>query len=215
MLEREDREYQLQSFEDLRVGFREKHKRQVLAAPTGAGKSIIMLEMIKKALEKGSRIAFICERRILVDQFSKHLDAQGIDHGVLMSKHWRFRPHEKVQIASAQTLEKMESWPAFDIVFIDEIHACMRASIKRMMKVQPDTRVIGATATPFHPELGKYFSRVTSVISMSELVARNYLVPFRVFVAHDTLMNELSQVKRQCMAQQRELKSLKAAADHA
>ena len=194
MLEREDREYQLQSIEDLRVGFREKHKRQVLAAPTGAGKSIIMLEMIKKALEKGSRIAFICERRILVDQFSKHLDAQGIDHGVLMSKHWRFRPHEKVQIASAQTLEKMESWPAFDIVFIDEIHACMRASIKRMMKVQPDTRVIGATATPFHPELGKYFSRVTSVISMSELVARNYLVPFRVFVAHEIDTKDLKVV---------------------
>ena len=30
-----------------------------------------------------------------------------------MSKHWRFRPYEKVQIASAQTLEKMESWPDF------------------------------------------------------------------------------------------------------
>lgn len=126
----EDREYQLQSIEDLRAGFREKHKRQVLAAPTGSGKSVIMLEMIKKALEKGSRIAFICERRILVDQFSKHLDAHGIDHGVLMSKHWRFRPYEKVQIASAQTLEKMESWPDFDIVFIDEIHACFVAGTK-------------------------------------------------------------------------------------
>ena len=33
--------------------------------------------------------------------------------------------------------------------------------------------------------------------------------------SRDALMNELSQVKRQCMAQQRELKSLKAAADHA
>lgn len=181
----DEREYQDDSIQDLRVGFREKHKRQVLAAPTGAGKSVIMLKMIKRAIEKGSRIAFICERRILVDQFSKHLDAHGIDHGVLMAKHWRFRPYEKVQIASAQTLEKMESWPDFDIVFIDEIHACMRASIKNMMKTRPDLRVIGATATPFNPELGKYFTRVTSVISMSELVRRSYLVPFRVFVARE------------------------------
>lgn len=181
----EDREYQSSSIESLRNGFREKHTRQVLAAPTGSGKSVIMLEMIKKAIEKGSRIAFICERRILVDQFSKHLDAHGIDHGVLMAKHWRFRPYEKVQIASAQTLEKMESWPDFDIVFIDEIHACMRASIKNMMITRPDLRVIGATATPFHPELGKYFTRVTSVISMSELVRKSYLVPFRVFVARE------------------------------
>lgn len=180
-----DRHYQVSSIESLRQGFREHHTRQVLAAPTGAGKSVIMMEMIKLAIAKGSRICFICERRILVEQFSKHLDSLRIDHGIMMSKHWRFKPQEQVQIATAQTLEKMESWPAFDICFIDEIHACMRKSIKNMMKVFPKLKVIGATATPFHPELGNYFTRVTSVVSMEELVAQKYLVPFRVFVAHE------------------------------
>ena len=185
MAKTDDRPYQVASIEDLREGFREKHIRQVLAAPTGSGKSVIMMEMIKKAIEKKSKVVFICERRILVDQFSKHLDSEGIDHGVLMSKHWRFKPYELVQIATAQTLEKMETWPAFDIAFIDEIHACMRKSIKNLLKTRPELRVIGATATPFHPELGNYFTRVTSVISMAELVRQNYLVPFRVFVAHE------------------------------
>ena len=180
-----ERKYQVDSIESLRQGFRDKHKRQVLAAPTGAGKSRIMLDIIKSAIQKGSRVAFICERRILVDQFSKHLDAHNIDHGVLMSKHWRFKPQELVQIASAQTLEKMETWPDFDIVFIDEVHACMRASIKNMMATRPNLRVIGASATPFHADLGKFFTSVTSVISMRELVSQNYLVPFRVFVAHE------------------------------
>lgn len=180
-----DRPYQVASIEGLRQGFREHHGRQVLAAPTGAGKSVIMLEMIQRAREKGSRILFICERRILVEQFSRHLDAQRIDHGIMMAKHWRFKPQELVQIATAQTLEKMESWPAFDICFVDEIHACMRKSIKQMMTNFPKLKVIGATATPFHPELGKYFSSVTSVISMGELVEKSYLVPFRVFVAHE------------------------------
>lgn len=180
-----DRPYQVASIEGLRQGFREHHGRQVLAAPTGAGKSVIMLEMIQRAREKGSRILFICERRILVEQFSRHLDAQRIDHGIMMAKHWRFKPQELVQIATAQTLEKMESWPAFDICFVDEIHACMRKSIKQMMTNFPKLKVVGATATPFHPELGKYFSSVTSVISMGELVEKAYLVPFRVFVAHE------------------------------
>lgn len=180
-----DRHYQVSSIESLRQGFREHHTRQVLAAPTGAGKSVIMMDMIKSAIAKGSRICFICERRILVEQFSKHLDSMRIDHGIMMAKHWRFKPQEQVQIATAQTLEKMESWPAFDICFIDEIHACMRKSIKNMMKVFPKLKVIGATATPFHPELGNYFSRVTSVISMADLVAQKFLVPFRVFVAHE------------------------------
>lgn len=182
-----DRPYQVASIESLRQGFREHHTRQVLAAPTGAGKSVIMMEMIKAAIAKGSRICFICERRILVEQFSRHLDSMRIDHGIMMHKHWRFKPQELVQIATAQTLERMESWPAFDICFIDEIHACMRKSIKNMMKVFPKLKVVGATATPFHPELGSYFSRVTSVISMRELVEHpdKFLVPFRVFVAHE------------------------------
>jgi len=182
-----NREYQIQSIESLRQGFREKHTRQILSAPTGAGKSRIMLDMIKSAIEKGSRVCFICERRILVEQFSRHLDSEGIDHGILMAKHWRFKPHELVQIATAQTLEKMETWPKFDICFVDEIHAAMRGSIKNMMSVFPNLKVVGATATPFHPELGKYFSRVTSVISMRELVEHEekFLVPFRVFVARE------------------------------
>lgn len=179
------RPYQAESVESLRIGFRSNHTRQVLCASTGAGKSRIMEHMIRAALDKGSRIMFICERRILVEQFSKHLDTAGIDHGILMAKHWRFRPHHKVQIASAQTLEKMESTPLVDIVFIDELHACLRLSIQKMMDAQPNLRIVGATATPFHPAIGKYFSNVVSVTTMAKLVADKYLVPFRVFVAKE------------------------------
>lgn len=181
----DDREYQKNAIESLRQGFRDGHRRQVLSASTGAGKSIVMLQMIKAAQDKGSKIVFICERRVLVDQFSKHLDAHGIDHGVLMSKHWRYRPDAHVQVATAQTLERMETWPAFDICFIDEVHVALRASVKRLLNARKDLRVVGATATPFNPELGRYFTSVTSVITMRELVDRGYLVPYRVFVAHE------------------------------
>lgn len=180
-----DRPYQIAAIEGLRQGFRDGHTRQVLSAPTGAGKSVIMLDMIQKAVDKGSRVCFICERRILVEQFSKHLDSVGIDHGILMAKHWRFRPEKQVQVATAQTLERMETLPRIDICFVDEIHAAMRLSIKRMFDNFPKMRVIGATATPFHPELGKYFSSVTSVVPMRELVENKFLVPFRVFCAKE------------------------------
>ena len=185
MSELQLRPYQASSVESLRAGFREKHTRQVLAAPTGAGKSRIMEHMIRAAMDKGSRIMFICERRILVEQFSAHLDRAGIDHGVLMAGHWRFRPGKQVQIASAQTIERMESLPTMDIVFIDELHACMRKSIVNLLERQPNLRVVGATATPFHPAIGKYFTNVVSVTSMSKLVEEEFLVPFRVFVAKE------------------------------
>ena len=179
------RPYQVESIEDLRSRFRQGHTKIVLAAPTGAGKSVMMLEIISGAEKKGSRSLFICERRILVEQFSRHLDSIGVDHGVLMANHWRFRPHAKVQVASAQTLERMETWPAFDLVFIDELHACCRASVINMLKTRPTLKVIGATATPFHPAIAEHFTAVTSIISMSQLVENGSLVPFRVFVAKE------------------------------
>lgn len=179
------RPYQVESVEALRAEMRAGHKRQVLAAATGAGKSVMMLELIRSAQQKNSRVLFVCERRILVEQFSKHLDSIGIDHGILMAKHWRFRPEALVQVASAQTLEKMETWPAFDIVFIDELHACMRKSVVGMLKTFSHVPVIGSTATPFHPEIVEHFTSVTSVISMEQLVADGNLVPFRVFVAKE------------------------------
>ncbi len=181
----EFRQYQTSSIESLRDGFRQKHIRQVLVAPTGAGKSIIMLSMLRSAMEKGSRVMFICERRILVEQFSAHLDKAEIDHGILMAGHWRFRPHCQVQIASAQTLERMDSWPAIDLIFIDELHAAMRASVINMIKTRPELKIIGATATPFHPAIGNHFTNVVCVTTMRQLVADNFLVPFRVFVAKE------------------------------
>lgn len=185
MADLELRPYQLSSVDSLRDGFRQSHARQVLAAPTGAGKSRIMEHMIRAAVDKGSRVMFVCERRILVDQFSAHLDRAGIDHGVLMAGHWRFRPSKQVQVASAQTLERMEALPAVDIMFIDELHACLRKSVIRMMETRPSMRIVGATATPFHPAIGKYFTNVVSVTSMAKLVQDGFLVPFRVFVAKE------------------------------
>lgn len=188
------RPYQVESIDALREGFRMGYKRQVLAAPTGSGKSVMMLDIIRACVEKGSRVMFVCERRILVEQFSRHLDSVGVDHGILMANHWRFRPHVLVQVASAQTLERMESWPAFDVVFIDELHACMRKSVINMLKTRPNMKVVGATATPFHPAIVEHFESVTSVISMGDLVSQGSLVPFRVFVAKEIDTNGLKTV---------------------
>lgn len=181
----EHREYQSRSIESLRQGWRDGHVRQVFVAPTGSGKSVVMLQIIEKAIEKGSRCMFICERRTLVEQFSAHLDRNGIEHGILMAKHWRYNPQALVQVASAQTLERMEYWPAIDFVFLDELHVLMRKSIVNMIEAMPKLKMIGSTATPFNPLIPKYFTKVVSEVTMKELVDTNKLVPFRVFVAHE------------------------------
>lgn len=179
------REYQEKSIQSLRDRFVSGDKRQVLSAATGAGKSIIALSIIQKSLAVGSRVVFVCDRRVLVDQFSMHLSRHGVDHGVIMAGHWRYRPHEKIQVASIQTLERSDDWPHADLFIIDEIHSVMRKSLCKFMEENKDQRMIGLTATPFNPALGEYFDSVTNVITMKELVDDGFLVPFKVFIAKE------------------------------
>lgn len=181
------RPYQELSIQSLREGFKRGETRQILCASTGAGKSIIAVSIIKQSVAKSSKVMFVCDRRILVNQFSEsHLDKFGIHHGVFMAKHGRFAPTLDVQVASIQTLEKMDSWPLkLDLIIVDEIHAVMRKSLIEYIKQNSDTKIIGLTATPFNPSLGKYFQSVTNVITMAELVEQKFLVPFRVFAASE------------------------------
>jgi superfamily II DNA or RNA helicase len=207
------RPYQEQSIEKLRGGIRDGHTRQVLCAPTGAGKSIIMMSMINGIINKGSKALFICERRILVNQFSKHLDAHDIDHGIIMANSWRHRPDANIHVASIQTLERMESWPAYDIIFIDELHACCRASVLEMIKNRPNMRIVGATATPFHPAIAQHFSNVVNVTTMRELVNDGHLAPFRVFVAHEIDTKGLKTVAGEWKKDDLEDRGLKVVGD--
>ena len=207
------RHYQHASIEALRQGFRNGYNRQVLCASTGAGKSIIMLAMIQSAIEKKSRVGFVVERRILAEQFSKHLDGQDIPHGVLMAKHYRFRPQEQIQVISAQTMERMNAIPAFDILFIDELHASMRKSIINLLKTRPNMKVIGATATPFHKSISTYFKSVTNVITMRELVDEGFLLPYRVFIAHEIDTAGLKVVAGEWAQDELESKSLQIVGD--
>jgi hypothetical protein len=169
--------------------------------------------MLDSAIKKGSRVMFVCDRRVLVDQFSRHLDKHGIEHGVYMAGHWRHRPDAHVQVASIQTMERMESWPKVDFIMVDEIHAVMRKSLKTFLTNHKEVRVIGLTATPFHPDIGKHFTNVTNVVTMKQLVDEGFLVPFRVFVAKEIDMTGVKVVAGEWQKDETEKRSLSIVGD--
>src|SRR5699024_8604742 len=96
--------------------------------------------------------------------------------------HWRCRPYERIQVASAQTLARRK-WPEADLIIVDEAHTMSQTVIKRIQG--RDTITIGLTATPFTKGLGKHYDSVVSVITTNQLIADKFLVPFRIFAASD------------------------------
>jgi DNA repair protein RadD len=178
------RDYQEAILDKLREAFKAGHQAVVLVAPTGAGKTEMAMDLLGAAADKGSRAAMVLDRIVLCNQTSARLDSYGIDHGVLQSGHWRFRPDRLIQVCSAQTLEKRGTFPGLKVLIVDECHNTRKQTVE-FIKTNPNVKVVGLTATPFTKGLGQIYSAVVSAISTRELVERDMLVPLRVFIAKE------------------------------
>jgi DNA repair protein RadD len=138
--------------------------------------------LLNEAHGKMRRAIFVCDRISLVNQTSATLDHYGIPHGVMQAQHWRFKPWERIQVASAATLAR-RGWPDVDLVIIDECHAQVKNTIDRISK--RDVITIGLTATPFSKGLGKHYDAMVGVTTTNQLIKQKFLVPFRVFAASE------------------------------
>lgn len=173
------RPFQATAHERLRQGVREGHKNQVLMAPTGAGKTYLGLRVISEALRRGKRAVFVCDRTTLIDQTSAAADSYGLSaHSVMQADHWRYDRDMPFQIASAQTIARRD-WPDADVIVIDECHTQLSAWTGHI----PNCRatVVGLSATPFSPGLGRLFSNLINATTMHELTESGVLVPMRIF----------------------------------
>jgi DNA repair protein RadD len=173
------RQFQETAHSALRDGLKAGHKNQLIMAPTGAGKTYLGLRIAHEALQRGKRALFVCDRITLINQTSEAADRYGLsDHGVIQSSHWRYDLRRPFQIASAQTLAHREHWPAADVIIIDEAHTQMRVWTDYIQRCR--AAVVGLSATPFSPGLGKLFSNLINATTMHELTEAGVLVPMRV-----------------------------------
>lgn len=175
--------FQNESVEALRENIRRGVKNQILSAATGSGKTVIAAHLLEECHGKMRKAIFVADRINLIDQTSALLDEYGIPHGVIQAQHWRWRPYERIQVASAATLEK-RSWPTdTDLIIVDEAH-CIRKHVTDRIAAR-DCVTIGLTATPFTRGLAKHYDAVVTVTTTNKLIAEKFLAPFRVFAASE------------------------------
>jgi superfamily II DNA or RNA helicase len=149
------------------------NRSQILYAPTGAGKTEMAIALLEAVKKKGNKAAMLLDRIVLCEQTSQRLNGYDIDHGVMQSGHWRYRPYENIQVCSAQTLEKRGDFPGLDLLIVDEAHQTRQQTME-FIKNNPHIRVIGLTATPFTKGLGKTYSNVVSTVTTKQLVDQKY-----------------------------------------
>lgn len=172
------RDYQMDAVEQARQCIRDGAKNVLIVAPTGSGKTVIASHLIEESVSKGKRSAFVIDRLSLLGQTSETFDRYGIDHGVIQSSHWRWKPHLPVQICSIQTVAKRQ-WPEAQLIIVDEAHTVTETVKKRI--TPRDTITIGLTATPFTRGLGTLYDAVVNVTTTNRLIEQGFLSNYVIY----------------------------------
>lgn len=183
------RAYQELCIEQVRQAILAGHRKILVVAPTGSGKTVIAAQIVKLAAEKFNRSMFLAHRRELVNQCAGKLVSFGVDHGILMAGEFPYGAAD-VQVASIDTVRarcittnKMPL-PNSDVVVVDEAHRSLAPTYITLINHYGDRVVIGLTATPIRGDgkgLGHVYDYMVLCPSIQELIDLGHLVRPRTF----------------------------------
>lgn len=166
----------------LKASLKAGNTRIVVQLPTGAGKTRIAAEIVRRALEKGNRVMIVVPAISLIDQTLETFEVQGIDDiGVIQADHPRTHYGMPVQIASVQTLARGRKVPT-DVVIVDECHVGYKV-IGDWMKREPDKIFVGLSATPWRKGMAEDWQDLVIPERMQALIDLERLSPYKVLAA--------------------------------
>jgi len=177
------RDYQIKGLDLISEMFRSGFKKVLLHLDTGAGKTVMFSEAITRTVAREYNAIMAVHGRDLVNQASKRLFREFVPHGVYMAGHPLYRPWEKIQLCSIDTLRSRNVYPKADLVVIDEAHMATTPAWMRFSEQYPDAYFISVTATPYMKKSIRHVAEtVVRPIDFMELVEKKYLVDARYIV---------------------------------
>jgi DNA repair protein RadD len=184
------RPYQRRGLADLIAAIRNGSRRPIWLAPTGAGKTTMAAELVRRYHLHERASLVIAPRRELVDQMAARINAHaGIYPGTIMAGR-HYSPLQRVQVASFDTLHargmrsKRITMPRADLVLVDECHLSASKERRAILDHYRDAIIVGMTATPASDNgrgLGGVYDSIVPVATIRELTDAGYLCPVRYF----------------------------------
>lgn len=180
------RDYQEKMVNDTREAL-SRVRCVLIQSECGSGKGSVCAYMINRAVQRGNRVLFLVRGRDRVVDMNDRVTRLGIPHGVLMGGQKRER-HYNTQVASIDTLHRMQYKPSVDMIIIDECHFGLSPTFRQVLDHYADVKIIGMSATPslgngkpLGVKSGGIFEEIVHGPSVSDLISQGHLVGSKVF----------------------------------
>lgn len=195
--------FQERLLEQIELSRRQGYHRNLLAAATGTGKTVMAAVdylRLRKILPR-ARLLFVAHRKEILDQ-SRAVFCQALrdesfgERWVDGARPTRFE-HVFASIQSLNTIDLENLAPDhFDVVIIDEFHHAAAPSYRRLIDHLRPQELLGLTATPERadglPVLQWFDERIAAELRLWDAIEQHRLTPFLYYGVHDGV--DLSQV---------------------
>lgn len=172
------RDYQHRAVDDVRGEFQSGKRAVLLVSPTGSGKTVVFCHIARATAARNKRVMILVHRQELIDQCSRTLTENGVEHGLIAAGRNMNQMHT-VQVASVQTLaRRLSDTVAPDLIVCDEAHHSCSKTWKDTLSHFSSARVLGVTATPERLDkrgLGEVFNSLVMGPSPAFLISQGYL----------------------------------------
>jgi DNA repair protein RadD len=199
------REYQQRTIDQLYDWLRNYDGHPCIVLPTGSGKSHVIAELCKNALQSWpeTRILMLTHQKELIEQNAEKLLIHWPDApmGIFSASIGEKNLEEPITFAGIQSVRiRSKEIGHVDLIMIDECHRAShndegmyRKLINELIEINPALRVIGYTATPYRLGHGlitdkpALFDALIEPTSIEELIYKGYLTTLRSKVTKEKL----------------------------
>ena len=178
-----------------------QHRRFILKAPTGAGKTVLASEIVSTFF-RGCKILVLCHRLVLLEQLRNVLSGKHRVHKLEATDTApAFRDYDILLSTNVRALDLLENAiPLADLIIVDEAHRVSPngKSYKQIIRSfeeygKPDAKFMGLTASPERrtgdqkDQLGLAFDAIIDCAEIDTLIEEGILVPpiYRPHFVHD------------------------------
>lgn len=164
--------YQQELIDKARNSLAKGNRAVLLVSPAGSGKSVVIAEIARLAVEKGGHVLFMVHRKELVDQIKETFKADEIDlaHTTIMTV--------------GRIKNRLGKLPKPTLIITDETHHALAKTYLTIYDHYSDVTRLGFTATPWRLS-GKGFKDVYDDMvegkTVKWLIDHHYLAPFTLY----------------------------------